>query len=191
MNNIEILDIIDKNYAPLTFECKKELITNIKIRSFEKGEIIVREGQYADKVYFIVEGCGRAYYLKGEKDITDWFAFEHEFISSIVSFFGNKPSPHFVEMVEKSIVLEVSKESIEHLSNKYHDFEKLIRVVVTQVMLSQQERISSILFQTADQRYKQILSIHPDIINKFPLKHIASYLGMTLETLSRVRSGKH
>lgn len=191
MNNIDILNIIDKNYAPLTFECKEELINNIKIVSFKKGEIIVREGQYADKAYFIIEGCGRAYYLKGGKDITDWFAFEHEFISAIVSFFGNEPSPHFIEMVQESMVIEISKETVEHLSNKYHCFEKLIRVVVTNVMLSQQERISSILFQTAEQRYKEMLSIRPDIINKFPLKHIASYLGMTLETLSRVRSGKH
>ena len=94
-------------------------------------------------------------------------------------------------MVQESIVIEISKETVEHLSNKYHCFEKLIRVVVTNVMLSQQERISSILFQTAEQRYKEMLSIRPDIINKFPLKHIASYLGMTLETLSRVRSIKH
>ena len=138
-----------------------------------------------------MEGCGRAFYLNGGKDITDWFAFEHEFISAIVSFFGNEPSPHFIEMVQASIVIEISKDTVEHLSNKYHCFEKLIRVVVTKVMLSQQERISSILFQTAEQRYKEMLSIRPDIINKFPLKHIASYLGMTLETLSRVRSTKN
>ena len=87
-------------------------------------------------------------------------------------------------------MIEISKEVIDELAEKYHDFERLIREVVTQTMLSQQERISSILFHSAEQRYEQILSIRPDIINRVPLMHIASYLGMTLETLSRVRSLK-
>lgn len=187
MNESEILNLIEANYSPLTSECKQDLINSIKLVSFNKGEIIVKEGQYADKVYFIVQGSARAYYLKDGKDISDWFAFENEFISSIVSFFGEEPSPHFIEFVEQSTVLEISRSSVEDLSVKYHDFERLIRVVVTKVMLSQQERISSILFHTAEQRYKHILSIRPDIIHRIPLMHIASYLGMTLETLSRVR----
>jgi len=190
MNKEEILKVIDKNYSPLSLECQEELLSGATIRSIEKGEVIVREGQYADKVYFIVQGSARAFYLVNGKDVSDWFAFENEFISSIVSFFGKKPSPHYIEFIEQSIVFEMSREKIENLAKKYHGFEKLIRVVVTKVMLSQQERISSILFQTSEQRYKHFLSIHPDITNRVPLMHIASYLGMTLETLSRVRNPK-
>ncbi len=190
MNKEEVLKVIDKNYSPLSLECQADLLAVSSIRFIDKGEIIVKEGQYADKVYFILKGCARAYYINDGKDVSDWFAFENEFISSIVSFFGKQPSPHYIEFVEQSIVFEVSRESIESLSKKYHEFERLIRVVVTKVMLSQQERISSILFQTSEQRYKHFISAHPNITNRIPLMHIASHLGMTLETLSRVRNPK-
>ncbi len=185
-----IINQIEKEYGPLSSDCKNEIIKHIHFLTFKKGEIIVREGQYSDKIYFIVEGAARAYYLVDGKDVSDYFAFENEFISSIISFFGHQPSPHYIELVQDSIVIEVSRKSFDTLSKRFHDFEHLIRIVVTKVMLQQQERISSILFQSAEQRYKHILSIRPDIIQRVPLKHIASYLGMTLETLSRVRNPK-
>ena len=133
----DILDKISEIYTPLSLVCQKDLIGYLKIQKIEKNTIVVREGQYADKAYFIIEGCARAYYLKEGRDISDWFAFENEFISSIVSFFDEQPSPHYIETLENSLVAEISREAIESLSNKYHDFERLIRVVVTRTMLSQ------------------------------------------------------
>ncbi|MEO1625063.1 MAG: Crp/Fnr family transcriptional regulator [Bacteroidota bacterium] len=184
----DIIRKIGELYAPLSDDCQEELVEHLRILTLAKGEVIVREGQYADKAYFMLHGCARAYYLKDGKDISDWFAFEYEFISSIVSFFGNGPSPHYIESLQDSLVMELSRDSIEKLSAKYHDFEHLIRIVVTKTMLSQRERIAAILFQTARERYEQMLQIRPDIVNRVPLMHIASYLGMTLETLSRIRS---
>ena len=184
----ELLNAIGENYSPLSIECQEELLDKITLLKIEKGEIIVREGQFSDKAYFILHGCARAYYLKEGKDISDWFAFENEFISSIVSFFGKEPSPHYIELLQDSLIIEISRETIEKLSDKYHDFERLIRIVVTKTMLSQRERISSILFHTAKERYEHIMQIRPDITNRIPLTHIASYLGITLETLSRIRS---
>ncbi len=181
---------ISNKYSPLTYECKQELIDLVKILRLKKATILVREGTYSDKTYYIIEGCARAYYLKDGKDISDWFACENEFISSIVSFFTNKPSPHFIELLEDSVLIEFSREQIEMLSDKYHDFEHLIRVVVTKTMLSQQKRIASSQFQSAEQKYENILATHPNITNRIPLTHIASYLGITLETLSRIRNPK-
>ena len=153
--------------------------------------MLVREGQYADKTFFIVKGCARAYYLKDGKDISDWFAFENDFISSINSFFLNVPSPHFIELLEDSVLLEIARENVEKLSDTYRDFERLSKIVVIKTMLKQQERISSMQFHSAEQKYKTILSIHPNISQRIPLTHIASYLGITLETLSRIRKRLH
>ncbi|MEM6264554.1 MAG: Crp/Fnr family transcriptional regulator [Bacteroidota bacterium] len=187
MNPGIILETISSAYSPLTKECQQGLLANVTLLSLEKGTVLVREGQHADKTYYIVQGSARAYYLQEGKDVSDWFAFEHEFISSIVSFFTHQPSPHFIELLSDSVLIELSRDAIENLSDKYHDFERLIRVVVTKTMLSQQERIASILFQKAEQRYENLLAIHPNIIQRVPLTHIASYLGITLETLSRIR----
>ncbi|MEP1150220.1 MAG: Crp/Fnr family transcriptional regulator [Balneola sp.] len=187
----EIINVINKEYTPLSQECQQEFINNAKLLSVPRGEILVKEGQLSSKAYFIVRGCARAFYLKNGKDVSDWFAFQNDFISAIVSFFGDKPSPHYIEILEDSLLIEISKEDIEELATKYRDFESLIRIVVTKTMLGQQERIAAILFQTAEQKYDNLLKIYPDITQKIPLTHIASYLGITLETLSRIRNPKY
>lgn len=188
MNPEKIINEIGKIYAPLSIECQNELIANSKISNYKKGEIVVREGQFSKKAYLIVKGCSRAYYLKDGKDISDWFTFENEIMASIISFFSEEPSPHYVEFIEDSIVLEFSKDTVDSLSSKYHDFERFISKVVTQTMLGLCERLHTIQFAKADERYKHLLSIYPNITNRIPLTHIASYLGITLETLSRIRN---
>ena len=187
----DIQKSINDHYSPLSPDCFKELIERMEIRQVEKGSLLVKEGQYSNKSYYIVQGCARAYYVNEGRDISDWFAFEHEFISAIVSFFTDQPSLHYIEILQDSIIIEISRDTINYLSEKYHDFERLIRVVVTNTMLSQRERISSILFHTAEEKYEQMLTIRPDIVQRVPLMHIASYLGMTLETLSRIRKLKN
>ncbi len=84
MDSEKIIQDIGEIYSPLSVECQQELINSFNIITLKKGEIVVREGQYSDKAYLIVKGCSRAYYLKDGKDISDWFAFENEFMSSIV-----------------------------------------------------------------------------------------------------------
>ncbi len=190
MRKEAIIDNINRLYYPLTKECQLELLGAIKISTLKKGSILVREGQYADKSYYMIEGCARAFYLKDGNDISDWFAFENDFISSIVSFFNNEPSPHYIELLEDSIIFELTREKVEALSDQFHDFERLIRVVVTKTMLGQRARITSILFQRAEQRYRELLKIYPNITQRVALTHISSYLGITLETLSRIRSAK-
>ena len=188
MDKEKIIKNICETYSPLTPDCVSEMLNISELAYFEKNAQLVREGEYSDKSFFIVKGCARAYYLKNGKDISDWFAFENDFISSIQSFFKDIPSPHFIELLEESVIIELSRSNIESLAKKYHDFEKLMRVIVTQTMLRQQERLASILFHTAQQKYENILQLYPNIEKRVPLTHIASYVGITLETLSRIRS---
>ncbi|TDQ23864.1 Crp/Fnr family transcriptional regulator [Tenacibaculum caenipelagi] len=190
MNYKEVFKTIEETYTPLSTECQQELIASSKVCVYKKGDIVVREGQFSKKVFFIVQGCSRAYYLKDGKDISDWFTFENQFMASIVSFFSNEPSPHYVEFIEDSTVLEFSKDTVDKLSQKHHDFERLISKIVTETMLGLCERLYTIQFNKAEERYKHLLSIYPFITNRIPLTHIASYLGITLETLSRIRNPK-
>lgn len=191
MDTEKVLNEIGEIYLPLSNECQEELIANSKVSAFKRGEVVVREGQFSKKAYLIVEGCSRAYYLKDGKDISDWFTFENQFMAAIVSFFSDKPSPHYVEFVEDSTVLEFSKDVMDKLTNKHHDFERFISKMVTETMLGLCERLYTIQFNKADERYNHLLSIYPNITNRIPLTHIASYLGITLETLSRIRNPKN
>lgn len=191
MNIEKILDKIGGLYSPLSFDCQQEFAALSTISTYKRGEIVVREGQFSKKAYLIVQGCSRAYYLKDGKDISDWFSFENQFMAPIVSFFSENPSPHFVEFVEDSTVLEYTKESMDKLSGKHHDFERFISKIVTETMLGLCERLYTVQFNKAEDRYTHLLSIYPDITNRIPLTHIASYLGITLETLSRIRNPKN
>ena len=191
MNRKKILKDIGKIYGPLSIECQQDLIVCSKINTFKRNEIVIREGQFSKKAYLIVQGCARAYYLKDGRDLSDWFTFENQFMASIVSFFSEEPSPHYVEFVEDSIVFEFSKDTIDNLSNKHRDLERFISKVVTETMLGLCERLYTIQFNKAEERYQHLISIHPNITQRIPLTHIASYLGMTLETLSRIRNPKN
>ncbi|MCK0132569.1 Crp/Fnr family transcriptional regulator [Flavobacteriaceae bacterium F08102] len=191
MNIEKILNEFGETYSPISIECQNEFIANSKISTFKKGEIVVREGQFSKKGYLIVQGCSRAYYLKDGKDISDWFTFENQIMASVVSFFSKEPSPHYIEFIENSTVMEFSKDTVDMLANKYHDFERFISKVVTETMLGLCERLYTIQFNKAEERYKHLLTIYPNITNRIPLTHIASYLGITLETLSRIRNPKN
>lgn len=186
----KIIDGISETYYTLTDECKSDFAALTHITSIDKATIIVTENQNADKLYFIVEGCFRVYYLKDGKDITDWFAFEHEFVSSINSFFLNIPSPHYIEALEASTFIEIQREDVFKLCEKHHCFETLARKTITQIMLYLQSRIVATQFETASQKYEKLIQLRPDITQRVPLMHIASYLGITNETLSRIRNPK-
>lgn len=190
MNKEEIINIISNKYALLNSECKIEFFNYSKILTFKKGEILVKEGQHSDKAYFIVSGSTRAYYLNNGKDITDWFAFENDFICAINSFFQNIPSPHYIEVLEDTKLLVVSRDNILKLSDKYHDFERLTNRVATKTMLKLQARIVAMQFQSAEQKYQNLLMAYPNITQRVALTHIASFIGITLETLSRIRKLK-
>ncbi|MBT29417.1 MAG: cAMP-binding protein [Thalassobius sp.] len=183
----EIIKTINEVYAPLSSECQVELMSHVKLLEVKKNTVLVKEGQYSDKLFFIVKGCARAYYLNNGKDVTEWFAFENDFICAIQSFFQLIPSPHYIEVLDDTLLMEMSRESINSLSNNYHEFERLAKIIVTKTMLQLQERIIDMQFKSAKQKYEKINALRPDITQRVPLTHIASYLGITLETLSRIR----
>ncbi|MDF3026002.1 MAG: cAMP-binding protein [Fluviicola sp.] len=190
MNFEEIIANVELHFLTLTDECRRDLKKVSKIMTLERETLLVKEGQLADKTYFIAKGSARAFYLKDDKDITDWFAFENNFINSINSFFLHIPSPHFIEVLEPSILLEISRENIDLLSDRYQEFDRLGKIAITKTLLQLQQRVVSIQFETAQQKYENILQIRPDITQRVALTHIASYLGITLETLSRIRNPK-
>ncbi len=185
------IETMSENYSLLTADCKSDLKNSCRILSLDKSSIIVKEGQFADKIYFIVDGCVRAFYYKDGKEITDWFAFEGDFMSSINSFYQGVASKHNIELLEPTTFLEITRETIFDLTDKHHCFERLGRIAVTKTMLQLQERIVSIQFETAQQKYDSLINIRPDILQRVPLTYIASHIGITLETLSRIRNPKN
>jgi len=187
----QALQVITQNYAPLSEGTIADVKLYCKIIEAKRGEILVKEGEYSDQLYFVIQGGVRAYYLKKGKTITDWFAFENDFISSIVSFFLGVPSQHFIEVLEDASLMVLQLKDVEMLCDKYHDFERLARLSTTKTMLQLQQRIVSLQFMSSKERYERLLEKYPQIELRAPLGDIASYLGITQETLSRIRNPKN
>lgn len=186
----QILQKLTENYVQLSETALDDFVTIINHRNCKKGELLIKEGTYSKSFFFIIKGSARTYYFKNGKDITDWFAFENELICAITSLFMEIPSPHYIEVLEDSTLIEFKKKDIETLYDKHHDFERFGRLIITQTMLNLQERIVSLQFETAEQKYNYLLSKYPQIELRVPLKDIASFLGISQETLSRIRGKK-
>lgn len=185
------LDLIGEKYLKLKPESRAALKKRARIEVFERNTILVKAQQYSKTLMFMITGALRAYYSKDGKDISDWFAFEHDFICEINSFYLDKPSDHYFETLERSTIMILPKESILKLCNQYHDIESLARQATTKTMIGLQRRLVSLQFETALQKYNNLLMAYPDITQRVSLGHIASFLGITLETLSRIRNPKN
>jgi len=141
----KIIGAIMAEFGPLSPKAITDFKAFGKIRKAKKGDILVSEGEFSHELYYLFKGGARAYYLKDGKIITDWFAFENDFISSIVSFFLGVPSQHYIEVLEDSTFMVLQRADIDALFDAHHDFERLGRLSVTKTMLQLQHLQKSVM----------------------------------------------
>jgi len=166
----------------------QDIVSYFEKENIPKNTMLIEQGQVSKKLYFIENGMGRSYYLKEDgKEVTQWFFGVGKFMSSVDSFFQQIPSIYYLEILEDSTVYSISNENMDLLFYKYHKMEKLGRLVSIEMLTKVVNKLNAIQFQTARERYEYMLAEFPDISYRVPLGHIASYLGMTQETLSRIR----
>ena len=173
---------------PFTLEELNDISSHFEKESVAKNKVLVHQGEVCKSLYFVEQGMGRSYYLnENGKEITQWFFGVGKFMTSSDSFFQQTPSLYNLEVLEDSILYSISKEEIDQLFSTYHKMEKLGRLVTIEMLTKLGNKLNAIQFQTAKERYDYMLTEFPDIVYQVPLGHIASYLGMTQETLSRIR----
>jgi CRP/FNR family transcriptional regulator, anaerobic regulatory protein len=183
---INYLDTISK----LSDSTKSDLVNCLTTFEFAKTQTILKQGQVCNYLYFVDKGLLRLFYYRDGKDITDYFATEQNIIGGIDSFFSRKPSDKIIETLEPCILIAISHDNLEELYQKHHDLERVGRILSIGAFLSMQNRLFALQFHPAKQRYQNLLESTPDILQRVPLGHIASYLGITQVTLSRIRSQK-
>ena len=139
-------------------------------------------------MYFLEQGALRGYYTLEEKEITHWFAFEQDFVTSFHSFITGEPSVENIQLLEGSVLWSISKDNLKRLLDQYHELERLLRIAYEKYYIRLEERFVNAQFKTATERYQTLLKQTPHIIERASLGHIASYLGISQETLSRIRN---
>lgn len=176
-----------RKISPLTDEDCALFENQMKVRSVEKNELWVREGQICKEMAFIYSGAFRMYYLHNDKEVNTYFFFENQFLSSFQSFLLHQPSRYYIQALEPSELVIFQNSDIERAYASSHNWEKFGRIIAENCYIEATLRTESFLFLTGEQRYLQLLEKHPQIFERVPLYHIASYLGIERESLSRLR----
>ncbi|MDO1449813.1 Crp/Fnr family transcriptional regulator [Rhodocytophaga aerolata] len=166
----------------------KEAITRcLTKQELKKKTLLLQEGKVCDRVYFIEKGLARAYYFMDGQEITSWFMKENDMIISVYSFFSQRISYENMELEEDSILISITNKDLQMLYRQFPEFNFFGRVLTEDYYVRSEERIISHRMQTAEQRYEALFKSSPSLFNRVLNKHIASYLGMSAETLSRIR----
>jgi CRP-like cAMP-binding protein len=153
-----------------------------------KNSFLIKEGQTCKQLYFLEKGCLRGYYNIDGKDITQWFGFENDFVTSFRSFIATVPSAEYIHVIEDAILWSIEKTQLDSLLHNHPEIEKIVRLIYEQYYIRLEERYANAHFKTATERYESLLQNETHIIQRIPLGYIASYLGISQETLSRIRA---
>ena len=176
--------------TPMSSGLKQYLNETIKPSHFPKRHILLNVGQICEHVHFVENGFSRAFYAREGKEMTSWFSKTGEFIMSVHSFFKQTPSVESIELLADSTLLSISHSELHYAYAKFAEFNFIGRVLTEKYYIHSEERAMALRVYCAKERYENLLKMYPEILQKASLGQIASHLGITQETLSRVRANK-
>ncbi len=159
----------------------------IEIRKLKKGAFFVREGDIAQYIAFTQDGYLRVFYNHDGDEITRDISPLHSFVTALPSFISQTPSFEIIQAITDCELLVIHRDKLEKLYNSYINWQKVGRRVMEEMFVDTQYRIYAFITQTAEVRYKEMMKKFPDIFLYVPLQYIASYLGITSQSLSRLR----
>jgi len=173
------------DFSPSELEAAEKKFEEIRVK---KGDILLTPGQLVPHQYFVFEGCLRTYYISDTgKEYTLQFAVTDWWISDYTAFFTGDTSMFYIDCVKDAVIYKLSKESMEQLYKEVPQIESFFRIKMERFFGSYQKRILSDLALTAEEKYLRFVKNYPDIEKHIKNYHLASYLGITTESLSRVR----
>ncbi|MBQ6193497.1 MAG: Crp/Fnr family transcriptional regulator [Prevotella sp.] len=157
-------------------------------KKYAKGEMILSEGDICSDIIYIDKGLAREFYIKNNKEVTEYLAVEGSIMMSIESLFKEQPSHIQIEAVEPCVIYALPKKRLEEVALHNVNIQILYRKILEESLILSQVHADLVRFETSENRYRRMCKLSPQIALRAPLVYIASYLQMTPETLSRVRS---
>jgi CRP-like cAMP-binding protein len=177
---------------PLSPDILEDIIPHFQHMEYPKEYFLLKQGRPCNHLWFLVQGAVRYFYTDEDGKASNvWFSLDEAVVTDAPSFVSQKPSEESIQLLEYSELYAIQRNSLYSLLQKHHSFAIWYIHLIEKFYVSQiEERTSDLQFLTAKQRYEKLLTLFPDISNRISLGHIASYLNITQETLSRIRSGK-
>jgi CRP/FNR family transcriptional regulator, anaerobic regulatory protein len=181
--------MLSKIFEPFHLSEKSQtlLFSKFRIKKWKKNAFLLQKGHIAYDVHFLLQGSARCYYDYNGKEVLNYFAFEGDSITSTLSFMTQTPSDEIVQLLENSEVASISHSDLELLYLENHELCNMGRKFLEMICMELEERLRALQFTSAQERYNFILAQYPQIIQRVPQHQLASYLGISPETLSRIR----
>ena len=177
-----------RRYSTMTHE-ELDLLESILVpMKFLKNEMILREGETCTNIYWVVKGLVRQFYYKNGKEVTEYMATENSIVMCIESLFLEQPTHLQIKAIEPSILIAIPKADLEAVAMKSVNIQILYRKILEESLILSQIHADMLRFESAQERYSKLVKRSPQLVLRAPLVYIASYLQMTPETLSRVRT---
>ncbi len=187
MTNYDIVNSI-KQITGLTESELGIVLSRFDKKDIKKKSIILKADSIAKEVYIILKGCMRLYYEKEGVDISAYFFTENMFAGAYDSFIAQKPSRHFIETLEDCEVLAISYKAFQELFVAFPKMNEFVRKIIDQRFVSLHELFTSYILDSPEERYLHLLKERPDLLNRIPQHQIATFLGITPVSLSRIRN---
>jgi len=183
-------DYIQKAIPKIEALLNGEVEDYIRVINLKKGDYLLKAGQICDSYYFVQTGILRSYYLKEYKEIISTFTFPNDIVTIFKSTVMHEPSNEYIQAITDCSALKIKVIDYEQLKLKNTDLQDVENIFFIAYALWLEERLFTIQFHTAQERYKFLFDNYKIYINNIPLTYIASYLGITIETLSRIRANQ-
>lgn len=180
---------VSSRYPEMSSEGRRLLEELLVRKEVAKGELLLREGEVSHYIVLVGKGMIRQYYYKNGKDVTEHFSYEGCIAMCLESLLKQEPTRLIAEALEDGVVYLLPYDKLLLQTELSWELNMFYRKVLEHSLIVSQIKADSWRFETARERYNLLLQTHPEIVKRAPLSHIASYLLMTPETLSRVRSG--
>ena len=172
----------------LSEEAAQKLASILIRTELKKGALFLSEGEVCTQLGYVYKGMVRQFYFKNKKELTEHFASEDNIFICIESFLRQRPANLLVEALENTVLYGIPHDPLLALCAEDYEIEVMYRRLLENSLILSQRKADFLRFETANERYARLLKEHPEIVQRAPLSHIASYLLMTPETLSRVRA---
>lgn len=177
-----------RKYSTMTHEELDTLESILVPMKFSKGEIILKEGEICRNIMYIEKGLVRQFYFKKKKQVTEHIGVEGGIIMCIESLFKEEPTRLLVEALEPTVIYALPKAKLEEVALHNVNIQILYRKILEESLILSQIHADLVRFESAQDRYKRMCKMQPQVILRAPLVYVASYLQMTPETLSRTRT---
>jgi CRP-like cAMP-binding protein len=177
-----------KKFNLLSKEAENAIAEISTVINIKKNTDLQPIGHTCKTIYFINKGIARIYYYKDGIDITESFAFENNSIARVESLFTGKPSRKAIQILDDAEIIAINSMQLFKLYDTFPEIERLMRKIFETAYVDTVNRIEGIQFHSAEERYNALINEVPDVLKRIPLKYVASYLGITQVSLSRIRA---